>query len=90
MLGGLTKLAEREGRTQTPNGILGNFCYYADKEKNEIDFLIECAGKLHPIEIKKATSIRSSRFIGPGCVLCFHNKYLPFGEGVESVPVGYL
>lgn len=76
--------------------------YYADKERREIDLLIEQAGHLYPIEIKKAVSVRNSGFkgfdylqnlkmpIGHGCVLCFYEKLLPFNREIDIVPIGYI
>ena len=84
------------------NGLSGRFYYYKDKEKREIDLLIEQSGKLHPIEIKKMTSLRNSGFkgfdflknlktpIGHGCVLCFHNELMAFGRNIDIVPIGYI
>ena len=84
------------------NGAPSNFYYYADKEKREVDLLIEQSGKLHPIEVKKATSIRPSNFkgfdylsklptpIGHGCILCFRKDLAPFSEAISIVPIAYI
>lgn len=84
------------------HGRMTRFYYYADKEKREVDLLIEEGGVLHPIEIKKSSSIRNMHFkgfdflsnlkteIGPGCVLCFCESLLPISKGIEAVPIGYL
>ena len=84
------------------NGVSHYLYYYADKEQREIDLLMECAGKIHPIEIKKATSIRSSNFkgfdylqnlktaIGRGCVLCFRKDTTAFDQNIDLVPIGHL
>ena len=81
---------------------LANFYYYADKEKREIDLLIDQAGSIHPIEIKKATSIHASGFkgfdflenlkipIGHGCVLCFSKTLISFNRAIDMVPIGYI
>ena len=75
---------------------------HADKERREVDILIEQDGRIHPIEIKKASSMRSSGFrgfdflrniktpVGHGCVLCFYKELLPFSREVDIVPIGYL
>ena len=84
------------------NGVSTNFYYYADKEKREVDLLIEQAGYLHPIEIKKAASVRSAGFkgfeflenlktpIGHGCVLCFSKSLMGFNRSIDIVPIGYI
>lgn len=84
------------------NGIQPPLYYYGDKDKQEVDVLIEANGHLHPIEIKKNASIRNSGFkgfdflktlktpIGHGCVLCFGKDYLPFNQHIDIVPIGYV
>ncbi len=74
--------------------------FYRDKEKREIDLLIDQNGKLYPIEIKKKSNpdkndIRHFHVIedtikqqrGEGCVICLSEEYLPICEKVYSVPV---
>ena len=63
--------------------------YYRDKDKNEIDIILEANGKLHPIEIKKSAMpgkdaitafrflVNSGRSIGSGGVVCCAKEYLP-------------
>lgn len=84
------------------NGMDPPLYYYADKEKREVDLLIEQAGHLHPIEIKKTASVRNSGFkgfdylknlktpIGHGCILCFSTSFIPFNGEIDIVPIGYL
>ena len=84
------------------NGSSDPVYYYADKEKREVDILIERDGRIHPVEIKKTASVRNSGFrgfdflrsvktpVGHGCVLCFHEEFLPFSREVDIVPIGYL
>ena len=84
------------------NGIEPSVYYYADKEKREVDLLIEEAGCLYPIEIKKTASVRNSGFkgfdflkslktpVGHGCILCFGKHYVPFSKEVDIVPIGYI
>lgn len=84
------------------NGKQPHLYYYADKDKREVDLLIEEAGKLHPIEVKKSSSVRNMNFkgfdflenakaeIGHGAVICFADKLLPMGDGIDAVPVGYI
>jgi predicted AAA+ superfamily ATPase len=84
------------------NGQQAPLYYYADKDKREVDLLIEQAGQLHPIEIKKTASVRNSGFkgfdylkslktpIGHGCILCFSNSFIPYNKEIDIVPIGYL
>ena len=76
--------------------------FYRDKDKREVDLLIEENGTLYPIEIKKTASIQNMKFkgfdildklgmpIGHGGVLCFTSSLLPLSKGVDAIPVGYL
>jgi uncharacterized protein len=76
--------------------------FYRDKDKREVDVIIEENGTLYPIEIKKTASIQNLNFkgfdildklgipIGHGGVVCFTNALLPISKNVDAVPVGYL
>jgi predicted AAA+ superfamily ATPase len=76
--------------------------FYRDKDKREVDVLIEENGTLYPVEIKKNASIQNMKFkgfdmlqklgmpIGHGGVLCFTNALLPLSEGVDAIPIGCL
>ncbi|MDP3178357.1 MAG: DUF4143 domain-containing protein, partial [Spirochaetaceae bacterium] len=56
--------------------------YYRDKDRNEIDHILEADGKLHPIEIKKSANpgkdaiaafrvlANAGKRVGPGGVVC--------------------
>jgi len=78
------------------------FYYYRDKDKKEIDLLIEQDGILYPLEFKKTASpgknaVRHFKVleklplpIGPGGVICLVNQSLPLGEKVVSIPVGWI
>ena len=84
------------------NGKQAQIYFYRDKEKKEIDILIEENGKLYPIEIKKSAnpSIKDlknfsvldsiSKPKGQGVVICFSNNYLPLTDKVDVVPISYL
>lgn len=84
------------------NGVAPPIYYYADKDHKEVDLLIERAGHLYPIEIKKTASVRNSGFkgfdflkslktpIGHGCVLCFSSDLIPYSKDVDIVPIGYV
>ncbi len=77
--------------------------HYRDKDKNEIDLLIEDGDTLHPIEIKtssdptksmvgafrRLSDIKSKR-VGTGAVVCLAKERLPLTEGVWTLPVGMV
>ena len=72
--------------------------YYRDKDKNEIDLILEVDGSLHPIEIKKSANpgkgaIAAFRFLeesgkplGEGAVVCCASEYLPLDAKNSIVP----
>ncbi|GHT85288.1 hypothetical protein AGMMS49960_20200 [Betaproteobacteria bacterium] len=77
--------------------------YYRDKERNEIDLLIDEGGTLYPIEIKTTSDptksmIKAFRFItnipgkvrGQGAVVCLAKEPLPLEENVWIVPAGII
>lgn len=84
------------------NGSPISLYYYADKERREVDILVERDGCIHPVEIRKTASVHNSGFrgfdflqnvktpVGHGCVLCFHKALLPFSREIDIVPIGYL
>jgi uncharacterized protein len=84
------------------NGRSPRLYFYRDKDKREVDLLIEENGKLYPVEIKKTASPNASDCkafgelaklklpVGHGCVVCFVKALVPITEGVDAVPVGYL
>lgn len=85
------------------NGKRPNIYYYRDKDKREIDILIEENGVLYPIEVKKKSNpdkgdIKSFAVIenvlkqkcGEGAVICMADTYLPLTDNVAIMPVGYL
>ena len=74
--------------------------YYRDKEKKEIDLIIEEAGTLYPVEIKTTSDpnksmIRSfellqkipDKKVGAGAVVCLCETVLPLAGGNWVVPV---
>ncbi|GHU50145.1 ATPase [Clostridia bacterium] len=74
--------------------------YYRDKDKNEIDLLVEDGGTLHPIEIKTTSDpnkqmTRAFRYVeeiagkavGEGAVICIAKEALPLKENVWILPV---
>jgi predicted AAA+ superfamily ATPase len=72
--------------------------YYRDKDRNEIDLILDVDGKLHPIEIKKSANpgkdaiaafrvlANSGRSVGSGGVVCCATEYLPLDERNSIVP----
>jgi len=78
------------------------FYFYRDKEKNEIDFLIECDNVFYPIEIKRSAAPKEDDVknfellrkiglsVGMGAIICLYNNLLPINREVMIVPVGYL
>ncbi len=75
--------------------------FYRDKEKNEIDLIIEQNGKLYPIEIKKTASpkldmiknfgfLEGVKEIGEGAIICMYDKILDLDEKNKSIPYQYL
>ena len=77
--------------------------FYRDKEMNEIDLIIENAGKLHPIEIKKHADparkdveafdlldrIGGARR-GSGGVICLYDNMVTLKGDERVIPVQYL
>jgi predicted AAA+ superfamily ATPase len=77
--------------------------YYRDKDKQEIDLLLEQNGALHPLEIQvnaapSISSIKAFRVLdklphharGSGGVICLHDKLLPLGSRDCIIPVTFL
>jgi len=76
--------------------------FYRDKEKREIDLLIEQDNQLFPIEFKKSASpsrSASKHFkvleshgcnVGVGAVICLTDSDLPLSSEVTAIPVAYL
>ncbi len=75
--------------------------FYRDKEKREIDLIIEQNGKLHPIEIKKSANPNKdmiSNFnvlekigkTGEGGIICMYDKMIDLDEKNKVIPYNYL
>ena len=73
--------------------------YYRDKDKNEIDLLIEEGDTLYPVEIKTSgdpvkSMVKAFRClagipgkkIGTGALLCLAKERLPLADGVWILP----
>ena len=82
------------------NGVNANFYYYRDKDKCEIDFIIEKDGNLYPIEVKKTASpdksmVKAFKLLPDdkrkeGAVVCLATDDLPLKENINVIPVGYI
>ena len=84
------------------NGESPAIYFYRDKDKHEVDIIIEENGALYPLEIKQksnpsADDIRNfavlSRFkkeIAGGGVLCLAPTHLPLGKKDYIIPVTYI
>lgn len=89
-------------KTYLNNGYSPRIYFYRDKDKHEIDLLIEKNGLLYPIEIKKTASIKNIRMqnfnilektklsIAHGGVLCFVNLPIPISKTIDAIPIGYI
>jgi len=76
--------------------------YYRDKDKKEVDFLVEQDQQLYPIEVKVtatpkrelAKSFRPlaklQKPIGKAAVVCLCPQAIPLSETVDAVPVGMI
>jgi predicted AAA+ superfamily ATPase len=77
--------------------------FYRDKDKREIDILIEKDGVLYPVEVKRSGApnmgdIKAFGVLdklygvkrGEGGVVCFADKLLPLGETDSIIPLEYL
>lgn len=77
--------------------------YYRDKDKNEIDLVIEDENTLYPVEIKKAATIDQrwgkafalldkipGKKRGKGAIICQCDKCLPLSEDITALPVEYI
>ena len=81
-----------------------NFCYYRDKDQNEVDIVVENeAGEIVGIEIKASATAIASDFRGLkrladlagndfklGIVLYDGDQTLPFGEKLFAAPISSI
>lgn len=80
------------------NGKRCSAYFYRDRQKKEIDLLLEENGTLYPIEIKKTSSpdkedvknfsVLDNFQAGKGAVVCMSNTIRPLAKNVEVVPIG--
>jgi predicted AAA+ superfamily ATPase len=84
------------------NGKQPSCYFYRDKEKREIDLLIEQNGLLYPVEIKRTASPTTSHTkhfdvlaklgipIGKGAMVCLYEQAIPLNNMVNIIPVGNI
>ena len=84
------------------NGSRPRVYFYRDRDRREVDLLIEKNGTLYPVEIKKTATVRNSACkgfgmlanlktpIGHGAVLCMTGALTPLGNNVDAVNVGLV
>jgi len=84
------------------NNEQAQFYFYRDKEKQEIDLIIERDNIFYPVEIKRTASpkeddVKTFRLLdrmgvtaGKGAIVCLYESLLPLNREVQIVPVGYL
>lgn len=75
-----------------------NFYYYRDKDKNEIDLVIEREGKIYPVEFKKAATVSKSDVkyfnklsnfnmpVGMGALISLYPDTILIKENVKAIP----
>jgi len=75
--------------------------FYRDKEKREIDLIIEQNGKLYPIEIKKSANpskdmiksfdvLEKVKEVGEGAIICMYDKIIDLDDKNKVIPYNYL
>jgi len=77
--------------------------YYRDKEKNEVDLVIEDGNTLYPIEIKTSTAPNKSmtkafavlekipaKQIAEGAIICLYNDVLKISENNWVIPIDMI
>lgn len=75
-----------------------NFYYYRDKDKNEIDLVIERNGKIYPVEFKKAATVSkadvkhfnkladSKTPVGTGALISLYPDSILIKDTVKTIP----
>ena len=82
---------------------LDNIFYYRDKDKKEIDLIIEDNNTIYPIEIKKSATIQkdwsknfsvlskiTNKSIGKGYVVSLVEKPVNITSNVTAIPIEYI
>lgn len=75
-----------------------NFYYYRDKDKNEIDLVIERNGKIYPVEFKKAATVSKADIkhfnkladlktpVGTGTLISLYPDSILIKDSVKTIP----
>lgn len=75
-----------------------NFYYYRDKDKNEIDLVIERNGKIYPVEFKKAATVSKADIkhfnklsdlktpVGTGTLISLYPDSILIKDTVKTIP----
>ena len=97
IVGEILKSFLNEGRSTD------NIYYYRDKDKKEIDLIIEEDNVIYPVEIKKSATIQKDwiknfsvlskikdKTVASGIVLCLSDTMLPIDENSWAVPIEYI
>ncbi|MBQ2559911.1 MAG: ATP-binding protein [Fibrobacter sp.] len=89
-------------KTYWHNGRQPNFSFYRDKEKREIDLIVEDGGLLYPVEIKKTSNPTKNDIrhfdileknglnVGEGAVICLAQMQLPLTGMVHVLPLSCM
>lgn len=84
------------------NALEAPLYFYRDADQQEVDLVIESAGTLYPVEIKKTASPshnakrnftvlnKLDKPVGPGAVVCFVERDIPLSKDVMAIPMAYL
>lgn len=83
------------------NGKKAPIYFYRDKDKKEIDLIININNKLFPIEIKKTANpkkaflknfnlLDKTNLRASGGIICFYNDLLPITKDTYSIPVNII
>ena len=84
------------------NGLIPSIYYYRDKDKKEIDFILQRDKTLFPIEVKKSSDFKKnwiSSFttldklktpVGNGAAICTVDKLMPIDSNNNAVPISIL
>lgn len=84
------------------HGLRSRLCYYRDSNGSEVDFLLECNGKLYPMEVKRGSSPTAadlkalpgipagSSVLQPGVVLCTAREMFSIGKGHRAFPISAM
>ena len=82
---------------------LDSIYYYRDKEKNEIDLIIEDGNDIYPVEIKRAATISNdwkkynkiiskikNKNVKPISVICNVDEYISLSDNVNVIPYTFI